>query len=1077
MNGVIKWVTEHPVAANLAMIFVLVAGLLSVFAVPQTTFPEFTLDEIEVEVEYVGASPTEITQSIIQPIEDQLAGVEGVDEMTATASEGRGSVKIILLLGEDVNAKLDEVKAEIDRIEVFPQEADEPVVTRSTQRMQVLEIAVHGNVPEAALKRQAERLKDELVRLETVSFAEVSNTRDYEISIEVERDVLRAYGLTLQDIGRIVSNNSLELPGGAIDTDTLSIPIRTLGRNYNQSDFEEIIILTGDNGAQVRLGEIATVIDRFDHDNDLSARFGGEANATVTVFRVGDERVLAIVEEVKAFLAENFVPSLPIGINVTIWENDAENLQSRLNLLMENAILGGVLVILCLALFLDFRLAFWSAVGIGIAFIAAFGVMYLMDMSINMISLFGFILAIGIIVDNAIVVGENVYKNAERGLPPMRAAVAGTQRVAVPVIFSALTTIVAFTPLLQLPGTLGKFLGDIPKIVIIVLSLSLLQSLLILPRHLSHMDVSENYRPNIVLRALRAIRGFVDRGLKWFINVPLDRMLRFATRRFLVPIGSVIALMILTIGLLVHGYVKFSFFPSIDDKFVTADVELTDGTTVARTEEIVEILRQAAVRAGDKIQAELPVSHAPVLEDINITVGKSAGSGGPNPVPPRMGSSVAHVVVRLLDPEQRTFPTAHYEALWRAEIGKLPGVKRLTFNSALVNAGDPVALELSLPDGQDIQPVVTEIREGLNGIAGVFDIRDDLSAGRVEYKLQLKDEARIYGLQLSDLAQQMRNGFFGYEATRVQRGQDDVRVFVRLPEEQRDTLADVLAMDIRTSQGDLIPLGVVATITEGLSQTEILRRGGRTITTVTADVDSAIATGQEVNDYIVAEILPALKARYDGLIVDFGGEQRTQGDAQGALMSALGLALFVIFALLALVFRSYLQPIVVMLAIPLGLIGAVAGHLIMGLQITLISIFGIIGLAGVIINNSLVMIDLFNECLDRGMDTQTAVVEGSKDRFRPILLTSLTTFLGIFPLLMETSLQAQFLVPLAVSIGFGVLFGTVIVVFSIPAFFIAQARIFSTFRKESVAPKAETVAQPEKPTTLKIVDQTALAAE
>lgn len=1039
MNAVIKWMTEHPVAANLTMVLVLIVGLLSAITIPQKTFPDFTLEVVDIRVVYPGASPGEIEQSIIRPIEDQISGIDGVDEVTATAREGSGQVAVALKLGEDVAEKLDEVKTEVDRITTFPEDAEEPTVTQRSNRSRALEIAIHGAAPEQVLKELAERLKTELTLLPSVSFVETANLRDYEISIEVDRDTLNAYGLSLAQVSQIVAANSLELPGGEIETATLTIPLRTLGRNYTRTDFENIVVLTNDAGAKVFLRDIATVIDGFE-DSDISARFGGNPSATVNVFRVGDEQLLDIVAEVRAHLEDGFRPSLPDGVDVTLWQNDADELQSRVDLLVKNAILGLALVVLCLSLFLDFRLAFWAAAGIAVAFAASFAVLGTIGMSINMISLFGFILAIGIVVDNAIVIGENIYKNGESGMTPMEAAVKGTQRVAIPVVFSALTTVVAFTPLFQLPGTLGKFLGDIPAVVIIVLLLSLLQALFILPRNLSRLDVSESYRPNIVLRLLNAVRGVVDRMLQWFIARPLDAALRFATRRWLVPIGGVIGLMILTVGLLAHGYVKFNFFPSIDGKFVTANIEMVDGTTFTRTETVAEQIRLAALRAGDRVAAELPAEEAQVVENIAVVIGQAAAAGGPEGGSATAGATLANVVVRVTDPELRDWPTKDFETAWRDEIGDIAGVKVLDVSSALIDAGDAIAVELSLPDGQDIAPVVAELREGLRGLPGVFSIRDDLSAGRLEYKLDLREDARIYGVTLSDLASQMRNGFFGIEATRVQRGRDDVRVFVRLPASQRDSVADLLDFKIRTQDGDLIALGDVAEITEGLAPTEILRRNGRTITTVTADVDAAVVTSSEANALISADLIPPLTENYEGLIVEFGGEQRTQGDAGAALGQALGVALFVIFALLALVFRSYVQPLVVMVAIPLGLIGAVTGHLIMGLPLTILSIFGIIGLAGVVINNSLVMIDLYNEYLAKGYETREAVIEGTKDRFRPILLTSLTTFLGVYPLIMETSLQAQFLIPLAVSIGYGVLFGTAIIILAVPAVFMAQAR-------------------------------------
>ena len=1041
MNRIIAWMTEHPVAANLSMIFVLGVGLLSALNLPQKTFPEFTLDQINITVAYPGASPAEVEQSIIRPIEDQLASIDGVDELNATASQGLGTVTLLLQLGEDVSTKLDEVKSEVDRIAVFPEDAEEPQVIQPNNRAQVLEISLHGPTSEESLKQQAERLKNELSTLSSLSFVQVDNTRDYEISVEIDRDALKAYGLSLEQVAGVIQANSLELPGGDLKTSSLSIPLRTLGRNFNQQDFEEIVLINDPNGTQIRLADVAQVIDGFDQ-TDLAARFGGDPSASVLVYRVGDEQVLAIVDEVTEYLAEQFNPSLPDNITATLWNNEAEELQNRLDLLLKNAALGFALVMICLALFLDLRLSFFSAVGIGISFVGAFAVMALMGMSINMISLFGFILAIGIVVDNAIVVGENIYLNNEQGRTPLQAAVAGAQRVAIPVIFSALTTVVAFTPLLQLPGILGKFLGDIPTVVIVVLLLSLAQSLLILPRHLHRLDLRPEARPFFLVRWMNRIRAPIDRGLKAFIEGPLDAVLGFCTRHTSIPLASVLMMMILTVGTLAHGYVKFSFFPAIEGKFVTANLEMSDGTSFATTQSVVEHIRAAAVRAGERLDAAAEAGQPSVIENIYAVAGRAPRQGGPTGGGAASQSgSIGHLVVRLSDPEIRTTPTADFEQAWREEVGVITGVKKLSLSANLVDAGAPIAVEMSLPDGQDIAPVIAEVRATLANMPGVFDIEDDYAGGRDEMRLTLRPEAPLYGVSLANLATQVRWGFYGIEATRVQRGADDVRVFVRYPSEQRDTLDDLLETQIRTPTGVSIPLGVVAQIERGDSPTRIQRRDSRTINTVTADIDLSVITSGEANGYLADNMIPELTQRYPGLVIEFGGEQRTQGDAGSALGVAFVIAMFVIYALLALIFKSYLQPVVVMFAIPLGLIGAIAGHLIMGISVGLLSIFGIIGLAGVVINNSLVMVDKYNELLERGMDVQSAVIEGTKARFRPILLTSLTTFLGIFPLILETSLQAQFLIPLAVSIGFGVLFGTVIIVLSVPALFMGLAKL------------------------------------
>ena len=738
---------------------------------------------------------------------------------------------------------------------------------------------------------------------------------------------------------------------------------------------------------------------------------------------------------------------------------------------MNNAAIGLALVVLCLALFLDIRLAFWSAIGIGVSFATTFIFMSALGMSINMISLFGFILAIGIVVDNAIVVSENIYKNGEDGQSPMQAAIKGTQRIAIPVIFSALTTIVAFWPLTQLPGTLGKFLTDIPIVVMIVLSLSLLQALFILPRNLSRLDVSSSHRPNLVFRLLNFIRHGVDIVLQWFIRVPLDAVLRFTTQGFaiLIPIAASVAMMIMTVGLLSFGYVKFNFFPSIDGDFVTASIEMNDGTTFGMTQRVAEHVRMSAIKAGSDIQSKLPNDAPDVIVGVNVVVGQGVAANGPEGGSAAGGATLANVVVQLTDPTLRDWDAERFSIAWRKEIGEVASVNELSVSAELIGAGDPISIELSLPDGQDITPVVDELREGLRQISGVFAIQDDNSAGRVEYRLALRAEARLYGVTLSDLANQTRAGFFGLEATTVQRGADNVAVMVRYPQDQRNSVSDLLSTWISTPSGDQIPLSVVANIEEGLSPSQIFRRNGRQVTTIKSELDTGVATSSAVNTIIEVELIPPLQEKYPDLIIGTGGEQREQADAQAALGQALGIALFVIYALLALAFRSYVQPIVVMVAIPLGLIGAVSGHYIIGIPLTILSIFGIIGLAGVVINNSLVMVDVYNEHIDNGMDVREAVIEGTKQRFRPILLTSLTTFLGVYPLITETSLQAQFLIPLAVSIGFGVLFGTVIIVLTVPAVFMAQhyagaglRSIFGAFIETSALPTSADRQMPAK---------------
>ncbi|MBU2533395.1 MAG: efflux RND transporter permease subunit [Alphaproteobacteria bacterium] len=1055
MNAMIKWMAGHPVAAALSVLLVLALGFFSASRLPQQTFPDFALDVVSISVAYPGATPSEIQDTIVRPIEEKLSAISEIDEITASVAEGRGGLAVTFANGTDMTLMLDEVKSLVDEIDVFPEEAMDPVVVRPDNRSSVIDIILHGNASEAELYAEAERLRDALARLDGVSFVTVGNTRDEELRIEVSRDALRAYDMTLDEIARAIGQNSLELPAGVIETETASIPVRTAGRNITAEDFANIVIRSGENGAQVRVGDVARVVDGFE-DADLSATYSGERAVTINVFQVGDEQVLAISEAVSAYLRNEARPNLPAGLSATVWRDEAVSLESRVQLLLQNAMLGLALVVLCLALFLDLRLAIWSAVSIGVSFAATLIVMSWLGMSINQISLFGFILAIGIVVDNAIVVSEKIYDNGQKRMPPLEAAVKGAQRVAIPVIFSTATTLVAFWPLLQLPGSLGKFLSDVPLVVMTVLALSALQALFILPRNLSRINFAKTRSDNVILIITGAIRRVFDAGLHWFIRRPLDFVLRKTTRgvAIVLPLAISVVLIVNAVGLVAFGYVRFEFFPSIQSESVTARIEMNEGTPLALTESVANAIGIAAQKAGAQVEAAYPGQSSPAVDGVNIVVGQGTGGGGPTGGRAPSSATLAKVEVKLADAAVRTWPNEVFEAAWREEVGRVAGAKNIVISSELIGAGDPVAIELSLTDGDEMRAVVGDLRLALQDIPGLFNISDDYSGGQIDYELALKPEARLYGLTVQDLARQVRAGLSGIEAIRLQRDGADLGVVVQYPESERRSLGDLLDSVVATPAGDRIPLASVADLSESRVATSLFRRDGRQITTVTAGLDTSVASAGMVNAIVADEILPELQARYPDLEVAFGGQQRQQGDAQSALGASLAIALFGIFALLALIFRSFAQPLIVMTAIPLGLVGAITGHYIVGIPLTLLSVFGIIGLAGVVINNSLVMIDVYNENIRNGMPVREAVIEGTKDRFRPILLTSLTTFLGIFPLTLDTSLQAQFLIPLAVSVGYGVLLGMFLIVFSVPSLFMALhgiSRLFGLRREQAAS--------------------------
>ena len=1042
MTRMIDWMARNGVASNLLFILIFLVGGISAFAVVQEVFPEFSLDAVQVRVEYPGSTPEEIEESIVQRIEDRIQGVEGIDRILATASENFGIVTAELQRGADAAQVRDEIKQEVDRITAFPEEAEQPTVTELSNRRQVLQVAIYGRASERSLKEAAKQLDRELTQYPEISLIERAGIRDYEISIEVDRQTLRTYGLTLPEVAGLVREGSLDLPGGEIETADEQILIRTMGQNYTKQDFEDIVLLSQSDGTQLRLGDIATVVDGFE-DADLITRFNGERAAFLQVFRTGNEQVLRNVEVVENHLDANFRPSLPDGIQVGIWQNQAEDLESRLDLLIKNGLLGLLLVIATLMLFLNPRLAFWTSVGISLSFVGTFAVMYLLGVSINLISLFGFILSIGIVVDDAIVVGENIFAEQEKGADPTEAAVTGANRVAAPVIFAVLTTVAAFAPLLFIEGTLGKFLGDIPFIVIVVLLLSLVEVLFILPYHLSTAKTPPEKDDNAFIRRLKKIQQRFADALDRFINGPLQRALKYSTSQYGVVLCTGIAVLIIIGGLIAGGYVRFSFLPTIEGKLVTARLELPVGVTATQTQRITDQLEAAGRETAEDLQADLAASHPDIVANVFTSIGQQpqANAGpadaGSGLIDPRL----AEVSFELIDPEEREVTARAFEQAWRDRFEEPAGIRSLAFSADVVDLGDPVAVELAADDAETLSSAVEALQDSLRQFTGVFDVENDQQAGKREVQLALRPEARTLGLTLNDLAQQVRAGFFGAESYRLQRGEDEVQVFARLPEHERRAITDLETYRIRTAEGAFVPLGDVATADIGFGPSQINRRGGRRVITITADVNEEVVTGQEVNGVLEARILPAMQGTFQGLDFSFEGEQREQQQALGSLLIGFAIALFAIYALLAIPFRSYIQPLVIMSVIPFGWAGAILGHLLLDIPIGLLSIFGFVGLSGVVVNNSLVYIDFANEEFASGKSWPEALVAAGKSRFRPILLTSLTTFLGVFPIIIETSVQAQFLVPLAVSLGLGILFTLPVVMLLIPAFAMLQYRI------------------------------------
>ncbi|MDE2732520.1 MAG: efflux RND transporter permease subunit [Bacteroidota bacterium] len=1040
MKNAIAYMARNSVAANLLMLLILLLGVLSVTGIPQEVFQEASLDTIEIRTEYAGASPEEVVDGVVRRIEEAIEGVDGIDRISSTAAENVGIVTASLKLGADVDKALDEIKSGVDRIITFPAEAERPVVRELTNRRNVLQIAIYGETSERTLKVLAERMKDDLTQLDDISYVRLTGARDYEIAIEVSEHTLAAYGLRLSDVAAAVRRGSLDLPGGKLETHDEEILIRSTGRNYTARDFEDIIVLASPAGASIRLADIATVTDGFT-DGDLSARFEGQPAVLVSVSRTGDERVLDIAEAVDEYLT-GFRATVPDGISIDTWRNEHLFLESRLNLLIKNGIAGFVLVTVALILFMNVHLALWTVLGLLLSIVGSFTVMAMLGVSIDMTSLFAFIVAIGIVVDDAIVVGENIYREQENGLPPLRAAIQGATRLCVPVTFAVLTTIAAFSPMLFVPGSMGKLMRSIPTVAITVLVFSLIESLFILPAHLSHMKRNPN--PGRVIRWLERLQSATTRALQRFVQGPLDAALRYATRRYgLVLMVSAVTIVV-SLAVVRGGLVNFIFIPEIEGEVVSARIEMPLGTTADRTQQVLDRVEVAGRRAAATLQAQLPDDHPPLVTKTLSIVGDQP-SLGLFPMAANqeviVQQHLGEISFELVNAEIRRLPALRFEEEWRQEVGELPEVSSLVIQSALLSLGSSIRAEISAPTVAALEDAVTRFRAELAEVAGVSNIDDDRTTGKREVQLELLPEARTLGLTFEDMAQQVRSAFFGTEAVRVQRGRDDIRVMVRLPEQERNTLADLQRLQIRTAAGARVPLSEVATASFGTGPSSIARRDRRRVVTVMADVDEDRNTLTNVVSRLETEVIPAMQVAIPGMRVSFEGELQQQAEAVSALARGFIIALFIMYALLAIPFRSYSQPFIIMAVIPFGFVGALIGHIVMGLSLSMLSLFGIVALSGVVINDSLVMIDFINERTRAGVSIQQAIWEGGKARFRPILLTSITTFLGVLPLILERSTQAQFLIPMAVSLGVGVLFATVILMMLVPALMMLHFRL------------------------------------
>lgn len=1030
MKTPIKWMATNSVAANLLMMIFIVGGLLMAYSIKQEVFPEINLDMISISVAYPGAGPEEIEEGILLKIEEAISGVSGIDEIKSVASEGKGTITAKVMEGEDIDLVMQDVKTEVDRITTLPEDAEQPVITKVISRNEVISVAVYGNIPERSIREYAEMIRDDLLAIPDITQVELSGVRPYEISIEVPEENLRSYGLTLDMIADRIRRASVDLPAGSVKAEGGEVLLRTKEKRYKGQEYEDITILEKPDGTEVKLGDIAHVRDTFS-ETDEFAFFDGMPAGMIKVYRVGDQRPTEMSDIIKKYV-EQKQQSLPESVKLATWNDTTELFRSRMNLLLKNAFIGLILVSIILGLFLQIRLALWVMLGIPVSFLGAMLLMPGLDVSINMISLFAFILALGIVVDDAIVVGENIFTHRNRGKSHIQSSIDGAIEVGIPVIFSVLTTVAAFAPLIFLVGTMGKFIKVIPFVVIPILIISLVESLFILPAHLSSGKKIDMTRG--LAAVIEKVRLGFSEKLEAFVDGPYKKFLFSCLKFRHITVAGAVALLLISIGLIMGGIVKFRFMPAVDGDTIITSLQMPPGTPIEKTNEIQEYI----LKKGGEVIKDYDSKRSDgssILRNTFSLVGKNLtiSRGG---MEETSGSHLASAVMFLAKSEDRGIPAEEIADRWREKIGAIPGADSLTLSSNLVHFGAPVDVRLAHENIETLKHASERLKQALRQYPGVTDIADNFKQGKAELKIRLRPEARTLGITEEELGRQVRGAFYGSESLRLQRGRNELKVMVRYPEADRKNIAEVYSMRIRTKDGAELPLTGAALIEEGRGYSSINRADRKRVINITANVESRTANAEEILLDLKQTVLKDLMNDYPGLTYSMEGEEKERRDSMDSMKRGFILGLFIIYALLAIPFRSYSQPLIIMASIPFGIVGAIIGHLVMGFDLSILSLFGIVALSGVVVNSAILLIDYINRRRLEGAETLVAVIEAGQRRFRPILLTSLTTSLGLTPMILETSVQAQFLIPMAISLGFGVLFSTGITLLLIPSLYI-----------------------------------------
>lgn len=1020
-SGPIAWMARNSIAANLLMFILLGGGLWSAVVIQKEVFPQYLLDIVEVRVEYPGASPEEVEQGILLPIEGAVRAVEGIREITSEAREGRGEVLIEILAGQERMKVFQDIDQAVNRIRTFPDQIDQPEVRLQAEQRTAMQIAIYGPIDVWSLRKLAEQLRDQLQSHEQITQVELHRVPQYVTHIEISRQRLREYGLTLPAVANIIRESSQDVAAGSVQTSAGEILLRVKARKQWADEFAKIEVVAGRDGPLVTLGDIATIRDGFE-EVGFHAQFSREPSVELDIYRVGTQSPMDVASAVEETMRD-FETGLPPGVKWRIDRNNAEEFRRRLDLVLRNAAMAVAIVLVILGLFLEIRLAFWVMMGMAVAFIGGLLLLPMTGVSVNMISLFGFLVVLGIVVDDAVVVGENVYEERHSQEDHEVAAVKGTREVAGPVTFSVLTNIVAFVPLMFIPGETGKFWGPLPVVVILVLSLSLIESLFILPAHLAHARAAGRTRRGVGASLHRLQQGFS----RWFnrvVELIYGPVLTVCLRFRYITACTALGLFLVVGSYATSAHMGMILMPEVSADEIEAGVRMPVGTTQAQSAEIARTVTDASIRMFEEHNLY------EVAEGIKTNV---------------RGQDFIDVEIVMKPPDQRDMTANEVIELWRDSIGDLPGVDQVTFEAESGPGGhrQDISIDLSHSDIDVLERASQAFVERAGRFANARDVSDNYNKGKVQYDFRLRPEGRALGFTDDQLGEQLRGAFFGSLALRLLRGTNEIEVRVKLPEDQREDIHHLEDLVVQTPDGAEVPLLDVAELQKSEAFTAINRRDGRRVINVSMDIEPKRAVTQ-VLEALRTEELPRLREDFPGITWQFEGSDAEMRRATSSLWGSFGLALAVIYSLLAIAFRGYVQPLIVLVAIPFGIVGAVLGHILLGYDLSLVSLMGVIALSGVVINDSLIMIDFANRRRSE-YSAFDAISQAGLRRFRPILLTTLTTFGGLMPLIFEDSLQAQYIIPMAISLGFGILFATAIILVLVPCLYLILEDVRRTF--------------------------------